>query len=170
MHDKLRNCFERAFIADETKNWSFEDLLALCTHYINCTCYGTSINPYNLVYGQMTRPLSRHTSDFEVLENGERLAVLNISRNEAERIRFRNYYLESRRRTMPTSFGDLKAGECFYVWKEPSQYKFRTERKEFMGTFIFAIEAVPVLLSQYEGVDVKISWYRHTKWSCTAER
>lgn len=137
LNDTLRKCFEKAFIADETKSWPFEDLLALCTHYVNGACYGTSINPYLLVYGQMTRPLSNHTPDFEVLENGERLAVLNVARNEAERVRFRNSYLESRRRSMPTSCDDLKAGDLCYVWRESSPYKLRTKGKGFMGPFIF---------------------------------
>lgn len=60
MNDLLRKSFEKAFIANETKSWSFEDPVALCAHYVNGSSSRTSINPYLLVYGQMTRPLLNH--------------------------------------------------------------------------------------------------------------
>lgn len=137
MNDVLRKSFEKAFVADETKSWLFEDLVSLCTHYVNGASSGTSYNPYLLVFGQMTRPLSNHAPDFEVLETGERLAVLNVARNEAERIKFRNSYLESRRRNMPTSCDDLKGGDLVYVWREAPPYKLRTKGKGFAGPYVF---------------------------------
>lgn len=104
-NDVLRKSFKKAFLADETKSRVLEDLVDFCSHYVNGAC--ASKNPYLLGFGRMTRQLSNQALEFEVMENRERPAVSNVPRTEAERNKFRNSYLESRRQNMPTSCDDF---------------------------------------------------------------